>query len=106
MYRCENKSILQVRNCTVNCLSAVVTFFCKKHTLIDIVDAIESALTMTKIAGLDAKKYHRNHHLDHLVVGVISAYWLSVSLFCSDGVVEEFPRRCIVFVLARSSLEV
>ena len=68
-----------------------VTFLYKKHTLIDIVGAIESALTMTRIAGLDAKKYSRNHHLDHLVVGVISAYWLSVSLFCSDGVVEEFP---------------
>ena len=83
-----------------------VTFFCKKHTLIDIVDAIESALTMTKVAGVDAKKYPRNHHLDHLVVGVISVYWPSVSLFCSDGVVEEFPLKCIVFFHSRSSLAV
>ena len=83
-----------------------VTFLYKKHTLINIVVAIVSELTMTKIAGLDAKKYPRNHHLDHLVVGVISSYWPSVSLFCSDGVVEEFPRKCIVSVLARSSLAV
>ena len=67
---------------------------------------MESALTMTRIAGLDAKQYSRNHHFDHLVVDVISAYWLSVSLFCSDGVVEEFPRRRTAFFLARSSLEV
>ena len=60
-------------------------------------------LSMTKNM---TKNYPSNHHLVHLVVGMIFVCWPSVSPFCSDGVDEEFPLKCIVFVHSRSSLAV